>query len=202
MLADGYMPKQRELTFEDMDEYAAALFVRWLYGGELHGPSDFHSFQHYLALYVLSQQFEVEALANNGKFITRLRCIIYTDSLCQVMDLCRTYYRIHSMTAPAYRIEYIYAFTTGPNRMRNFLVTTAAFRCLCEAPASPEEYISSSMKDLVTKGGDIGTDFAESLIKLSKNGIVDVRRGPDCVWHVHTDGKFCANQPAEAYVDV
>ena len=118
------------------------------------------------------------------------------------MDLCRTYYRIHSMTAPAYRIEYIYAFTTGPNHMRNFLVTTAAFRCLCEASASPDEYLSGSMKDLVTKGGDIANDFAEALIKLSKNGIVDVRRGPDCVWHVHSDGKFCANQPAEAYVDV
>ncbi|GAB7341335.1 hypothetical protein MBLNU457_7601t1 [Dothideomycetes sp. NU457] len=184
LLADGYMPEQSEVTFEDLDEYAVALFVRWLYGGELHGPHDFHSFQHYLALYVLSQRFEVEALSNN------------------VMDLCRTYYRIHSMTAPAYRIEYIYAFTTGPNHMRNFLVTTAAFRCICDAPPSPNEYLSGSMKDLVVKGGEIGNDFATALIKLSKNGIVDARRGPDCVWHEHSDGKFCANQPAEAWVDV
>jgi len=79
-LADGHMPEQSELTFEDLDEYAAALFVRWLYGGELHGPQDFHSFQHYLSLYVLAQRFEVEALSNNGEFNPAITSVVNTDS--------------------------------------------------------------------------------------------------------------------------
>ena len=86
--------------------------------------------------------------------------------------------------------------------MRNFLVSTAAFRSLCDAPTSPDEYLSGSMKDLVIKGGDVTNDFTTALIKLSKDGIVDPRRGPNCVWHEHSDGKFCAKQPGEAYVDV
>lgn len=38
------------------------------------------------------------------------------------------------MTAPAMRIEYVYAFTKGDNPMRRFMISTAAYRALIEAP--------------------------------------------------------------------
>jgi hypothetical protein len=56
-----------QLTFDDVDEFAFALFVRWLYGGRLQGPTNFHSVQHYLCLYVMGQRWEVEALCNDCK---------------------------------------------------------------------------------------------------------------------------------------
>jgi len=117
------------------------------------------------------------------------------------MDLCRAYYRHQSMTAPAYRIEYIYTYTSTPNHMRNFLITTAAYRCICEAPASPDVFMSDSMKGLIAQGGDVAVDFAQSLIKLSKNGIIDVRRGADCTFHEHSDGKFCEPVTIEPYMN-
>ena len=116
------------------------------------------------------------------------------------MDLCRAYYRLHSMTAPAYRIEYIYTYTKVPNHMRNFLITTAAYRCLCDAPIAPGIHVSDSLKTVLAKGGDVSTDFAEALIKLSKNGIVDVRRSGDCTFHEHSDGKVCEKAVREPYM--
>lgn len=50
------------------------------------------------------------------------------------MDLVRHYYREQNMTAPSYRLEYIYAYTHGANHMRTFLVSTAAFRAMEEQP--------------------------------------------------------------------
>ncbi|KAF2221887.1 hypothetical protein BDZ85DRAFT_283025 [Elsinoe ampelina] len=143
----------------------------------------FAFFQHYLGLYVLALKFNVESLQN------------------EAIDLCRQYYHLNSMTAPAYRIEYIYAYTSEPNHMRNFLVATAAYRSLCEAPSAPGVYLSDSMKTLMAKEGDLGIDFAESLIKLSKNGLVDVRKGDACIFHVHSDGKVCQTIGLEPYQD-
>ncbi|PSK60685.1 hypothetical protein B9Z65_835 [Elsinoe australis] len=141
----------------------------------------FALFQHYLSLYVLALKFGIESLQNDA------------------MDLCRAYYRRQSMTAPAYRIEYIYTYTSEPNHMRNFLTTTAAYRCLCEPPSGPGDYMSDSLKSLLAKQSDFGVDFAEALIKLSKNGLVDVRKGSDCVFHVHSDGKVCETIGLEPY---
>lgn len=56
-----------DLTFANFDESSFALFVLWLNGGLLHGPQDFHTFQHYLGLYVLAQEFGVEVLCNTGQ---------------------------------------------------------------------------------------------------------------------------------------
>jgi hypothetical protein len=43
------------------------LFQHWLMsGGKLHGPHDFHSFAHYLSLYVLAKKFQIETLENQG----------------------------------------------------------------------------------------------------------------------------------------
>lgn len=69
LFAFNAVPTEEELTFEDLDEYGFALFVRWLYGGSLNGPKDFHTMQHYLCLYVLAHRFDVEPLCNNGKSI-------------------------------------------------------------------------------------------------------------------------------------
>lgn len=57
-------PGLNKLTFDELDEYGFAIFVRWLYGGELNGPKDFHSLTHYLALYCLALRFGVEDLQN------------------------------------------------------------------------------------------------------------------------------------------
>jgi len=66
LFAHNHSPSDEQLVFEDLDEYGFALFVRWVYGGVLQGPHDFHSFQHYLSLYVLAHRFDIEPLCNNG----------------------------------------------------------------------------------------------------------------------------------------
>ena len=88
------------------------------------------------------------------------------------------------MTAPAYRLEYIYTLTATPNVMRDFLVSTAAFRCLCgEAPA-PGQYLSDSVLALFRRGGDLAADLGSALVRNARDGLVDARRGSDEVWHV------------------
>nr|POE54332.1 succinate dehydrogenase assembly factor 2, mitochondrial [Quercus suber] len=101
-------------TFREPEEISMALFYKWLYGEKLGGPTDFHSTQHYLGLYVLARAWECEDLEN------------------EVMDLVRNYYATEHISASPYRLEYIYTYTSGPNPMRRFLVSTAAFRALAE----------------------------------------------------------------------
>jgi hypothetical protein len=156
-----------------MDEFACALLVRWLYGAALPGPSGFHSMQHYLALYVLALQFRIERLQN------------------EILDHVRAYYRSANMTAPPYRLEYIYSATQGPNKMKAFLVATAAFRVSCEGA------LSEIMKDVVAKGGDLAVDLVGALALIVK-GEGDVRRGGDCAWHEHADTRICKRQVSEA----
>lgn len=115
------------------------------------------------------------------------------------MDLVRAYYRHQSMTAPAFRIEYIYTMTTLPNHMRNFLGQTAAYRALCETPPAPGVYVSESIKGVVRKIPDLAVDFAEALVKLSRNDITDPRKGENCKWHEHSDGKLCKPSLSEPY---
>ena len=51
-------------NYPDLDEFAFALFVRWLSSGDLQPPHDFHSMNHHLCLYVLAHRFEIEELKN------------------------------------------------------------------------------------------------------------------------------------------
>lgn len=170
-------PPPSDLAFPELDEFAFALFVRWLYGAFLAGPSDFHTMQHYLCLYILASRFRIERLKN------------------EVMDVVRVYYRTANMTAPAYRLEYIYDNTDGPCPMRRFLVTTAAYRVLCER----DPMISESMKDVVAKGGDLAVNYAEALVRLHRDDLVDVRRGIDCAFHEHKESKPCKARMLEPY---
>jgi hypothetical protein len=163
------------LSFPDLDEFAFALFVRWLYGAMLSGPSDFHTMQHYLCLYVLASRFQIGKLQNS------------------VMDLVRFYYRSANMTAPPYRLEYVYGRMSGKNKMRAFLVSTAAYRMMCEGN------VSEAMKGVITKGGDLAIDLVEQLVKLHGDGMTDARRGPDCVWHEHVETSVCKKVAKEAY---
>jgi hypothetical protein len=56
-----------QTSFENIDEFAMALFLHWLQAqGRLQGPHDFHSLAHYLSLYVLAKEFEIEGLENQG----------------------------------------------------------------------------------------------------------------------------------------
>ncbi|GAB7358864.1 hypothetical protein MBLNU230_g4087t1 [Neophaeotheca triangularis] len=167
-------------TFSDLDEFGFTLFVKWLYGGGLHGPNDFHSTGHYICLYVIAYRFESEVLQN------------------EVMDLLRHYYLKENMTAPAYRVEYIYSLTPGANHMRHFLTYTAAYRCLVERPEAEGVYLSDSMKTLLAKNPEISADFTNDAIEIHRNGILDARRGWDCAFH-QTDGIFDgANDGADA----
>lgn len=59
-------PTEEQLSFPELDEYGFGLLVRWLYGGKLHGPADFHGLTHYLALYCLAVRFGVEAVQDTG----------------------------------------------------------------------------------------------------------------------------------------
>jgi len=190
-------PTKEQLTFDTLDEFAAAIFIRWLYGGELHGPVDFHSMHHYLALYVLAFTWDIEKLCNTGEQTQGLGKS--TQLTKTVMDLVRHYYRHQSMTAPAFRLEYIYTMTTLPNHMRNFLVQTAAYRALYESPPAKGVYLSESTKGVLKKSSDLAIDFPEALIKLSRNEVTDPRKGEDCKWHEHSDGKLCKANVAEPY---
>ncbi|KAH0109142.1 hypothetical protein KCU66_g13098, partial [Aureobasidium melanogenum] len=182
LLSTTPSPTDEQLTFDDLDEFAFALFVRWLYGGKLQGPHDFHSVQHYLGLYVIGQNWDVEQLCNN------------------TIDLVRLYYHENNMTAPTFRLEYIYTFTKTPNHMRKFLTETAAFRALCGEPAAKGVFLSDSMKTLISKGGDFSVDYAHSLIKLAKDDFPDPRKGSKCDWHEHANGKLCAKEDVEPYM--
>lgn len=116
------------------------------------------------------------------------------------IDLVRLYYHKNNMTAPTFRLEYIYTFTKTPNHMRKFLAETAAFRALCGEPAAKSVYLSDSMKTLINKGGDISVDYAHSLIKLTKEDFPDPRKGSKCDWHEHADGKLCEKEDVEPYM--
>lgn len=56
-----------QLACPDIDEFGMAMFVHWIKGGKVDGPTDFHSFAHFLGLYCAAIKFEVEALQNMGK---------------------------------------------------------------------------------------------------------------------------------------
>ncbi|KAK8219009.1 hypothetical protein IWZ01DRAFT_406624, partial [Phyllosticta capitalensis] len=165
-------------SFPDLDEFAFALFVRWLYGAALHGPSDYASMQHYLCLYVLARRFRIERLQND------------------VLDLVRAYYRAGNMTAPAHRLEYLgVGANNHSNMMRRFLVQTAAYRYLCER----EPRLSDAMRGVISRGGDLAVDFAEAMAALHQNQVGDVRKGPDCAFHEHKDTPACKARLSEAY---
>ncbi|KAF2091910.1 hypothetical protein K490DRAFT_61345 [Saccharata proteae CBS 121410] len=165
------------LSFPDLDEFAFALFNRWLYGAVLKGPSDFHSMHHYLGLYIIGERFRIERLKN------------------ETTDLVRAYYRASNMTAPAYRLEYLYENTQGPNPMRRFLVTTTAYRFLCES----DKGLGESMTRVLSKGGQLALDFITALATLHKNELQDVRRGTNCAFHIHEETPRCKARIAEAY---
>jgi len=162
------------ISYPELDEFAFALFVRWVYGAMLSGPNDFHSMQHYVALYVLAEKFRIERLKNS------------------VVDLVRHYYRISNMTAPPYRLDYVYGHTTGANKMRTFLASTVAYRMMREAN------VSDAMRHVIHKGGNLATDLMETVIKFHKDGLTDAREGGDCIWHDHLETPVCKTMAAEA----
>jgi hypothetical protein len=71
LLSTTPSPTEDQLTFDDFDEFSFALLSRWLHGGKLQGPYDFHSVQHYLGLYVIGQTWDIEALCNDSKYTSR-----------------------------------------------------------------------------------------------------------------------------------
>jgi hypothetical protein len=130
------------------------------------------------------------------------------------MDLVRHYYAEQNMTAPAYRLEYTYHYTQGPNHMRHFLVSTAAFRCLEEAPHpdlaaanpmlhktfyAPGSNVSDSIKAVLAKNPEMAIDFIEELVRLKRNGELDARHGPDCNWHAHEHTAKCKAERREPW---
>ena len=175
-------PLAGPFSFPEFDEYAVALLTRWLHDpNNLPGPHDFHSLNHYLCLYALAQRFGIERLKN------------------QVMDLVRHYYHAERMTAPPFRLEYIYSSTSSPNPMREFLVTTAAYRVLSKGLPESEnvgytfkqtEPVSDSLHSVLRGGGDVAPDFVDKLVFLTKHDMDDPRKGNDCQWHEHTEGEF------------
>ena len=167
-------PLAGPFSFPEFDEFAVALFTKWLHDEKcLHGPHDFHSLNHYLCLYALGRRFGIESLQN------------------QVMDAVRHYYSQEQMTAPPFRLDYIYANTSGPNKMKDFLVATAAYRVLSKGlPESDSvgytfkqtEPVSDSLKGVLRGGGDVAPDFVDKLILLARNDMEDPRKGDDCKW--------------------
>ena len=167
--------KHAAISFPDLDEFGFALFVRWLYGAMLNGPSNYHTMQHYLDLYILALRFKIERLCN------------------EVMDMVRAYYRTSNMTAASNRLEYMYANTDQACAMRRFLVSTAAYRALCEGG------LSEGVKNVVSGRGALAIDICAALIDCHTNKLTDPRRGADCVWHAHDDSTKCKKRSAEPW---
>jgi len=69
LLAETPEPVPEQTTFETESEFAVALFAKYVAGGvhALHGPTDFHSTQNYLELYVLARKWGGEELENRGQ---------------------------------------------------------------------------------------------------------------------------------------
>ncbi|GAB7351606.1 hypothetical protein MBLNU459_g2225t1 [Dothideomycetes sp. NU459] len=181
LLNSRHAVTDKDLVFAELDDFGFALFTRWIYGGKLYGPKSFHSLQHYLCLYCMAHKWDIESLCND------------------LVDLVRAYYRVNNMTAPAFRIEYLYANTDGPNFMRAFMVHSAVFRALYEPPIAKGVYLSDSMQNIVAKGGVCAIDFCEATIRLGRDDAGDPRKGHDCAWHEHADGKYCPSTPNEPY---
>lgn len=163
------------IAFPDTDEFAFPIFRDWIHGKQLMGPSDFHSMTHYLSLYILAIRFEIEALQN------------------QVMDQIRTYYEEADLTAPAFRLEYIYANTEAPNLMRDFLVHTAASRAFIKHSDGRMIGNSDSIRNCLRKGGDLAVDYCKALIDVSTSPGKDVRCGDPCEWHEHKHSERCSS---------
>lgn len=123
--------------------------------------------QQYLSLYVLASRFQIEKLEN------------------EVMDLTRAYYRAADMSSPPYRLEYIYENTDGANKMREFLVATAAQK------AVEDGEVGKVMKDALAQGGELCVDFVRALVEYQSGEDVDVRGGRDCAWHRHEQTRRC-----------
>ncbi|KAI9710703.1 MAG: hypothetical protein M1820_002536 [Bogoriella megaspora] len=171
-------PSQDSLNFPDLEERSMYLFTRWIYGGTLSGPTDFQSMQNYMGLYVLALRFDVAALQN------------------EVVDRIRNYYRRENLTAPPYRLEYIYENTDQPCALREFFTETAAYRVLCEPTKGG---LADATAGVVAEGGDLAVDFVNALAKMHWNDVEDVRRGNGCRFHVHEDGERCAPVAAEPW---
>jgi hypothetical protein len=161
------------ISFPNFDEFSFALFVRWLGGEQLTGPTEFHTLQHYIGLYCLSRGFETESLAN----IT--------------MDLIRKYYRQQDMTAPPFRLTFAFKNTYGPCALRNFLVATAAYRMLRQGS------LSQVMTDLVEAGGELAASLMGMTLRLHVEGMWDPRTSSECVWHEHKSTPKCGDQEKE-----
>jgi hypothetical protein len=153
--------KLDSLAFPHLDEFSVALFVRYLYGAHLNMPTDFHSMQHYISLYCLAVKFQVQKLAD------------------EVTDLVRTYYREKNMTAPPFRLNYIYEHTPEPCAMRRFLVATAAYRVLHQGG------LSNVMKDLIEAGGQLAVDLTDQMARMHRDRVPDPRVGLNCAYHDH-----------------
>ncbi|KAF1813620.1 hypothetical protein P152DRAFT_480867 [Eremomyces bilateralis CBS 781.70] len=163
--------EERSFDFPDFEEQSFKLFVQRLRKGgkSLHRPTDFYGLQDYLGLYVIGDQFNYEALKN------------------EAMDFVRAYYRDKNMAAPPYRLEYIYEATKTPNKMREFLVHTAAYKMLCE-----KEVPAPGMCEVVGKGGELAVDLLKAVLNFHHNGMTDARRNDlNCQWHEHVQTVKC-----------
>jgi hypothetical protein len=115
------------------------------------------------------------------------------------MDLTRGYYRVEKMTAPAFRLEYIYTYTTQSNAMRSFLIQTAAYRAMCEQQSESDYLISDTIREVLMKNNEMAVDFSEAVVGLAKNNLADPRHGSSCLWHSHEHTPSCIPVPAEAW---
>lgn len=72
LLTETPEPSEEQTSFPDEDDFAIALFAKWVSAPNavgykaLGGPTDFHSTQHYLELYVLARRWGCEGLENYG----------------------------------------------------------------------------------------------------------------------------------------
>lgn len=158
----------RELFLPDDNDSAFELFVNWLYGASLSGPSKNEEVPGYLALLALSEKFMLEYLGN------------------QCMDLIRGYYSKSAATVQANDISYVFENTEGL-AVRGLLVDLAAVQTL-------ETKINGFLpgfRELMAGGGAFAADFSWCLIyhaksKKRQTSIKSVvGRQTSCLFHTH-----------------
>ena len=170
MFQGGYKEtEEKEVFLVDEDTSAIELFITWIYGASLKGPTDANGPFAYLGLLVVSEKFLIEQLHN------------------QCTDLIRTYYREGTPCVRAQDIRYLYDNLSN-QKMCHFLVRLAAIGALSAAqPGLSEEY-----QELISAGGTCAVDLAEFLTAglgtLTSNADIS---DYNCAYHCHSSTEKC-----------
>lgn len=172
VLSKGFKEQDDKAVYlSEEDVGAFKLFVRWTCGAQLPLPTTAESLTRRLVLYVMAEEFCIEALKND------------------LMNKIRSHYCYHYLVVPSQQIDYIYQNTLTNCPMRLVLAHTAVRAFLM--PGKEELPVGSL--GLISKGGDFAADFTVALFRSKVN---DDKFNPyavhDCAYHERRFSEVCS----------